>query len=139
MSLVDEKITLNKIQMDSNEDPTKIFDWIKAVETKFNTKIKQDELITVVLIQSPKECQAALTSEQWMKKGLDSDATLKDLKEVTKEHCKLLNCDKDEKEVAACATDNGNNKDDKRNNLRKHKKFTETCNNCGQDYRKERD
>ena len=87
MSLVDEKIALNQIRMDSNEDTIKIFDRIKEVEHKFNTKIKKEELIAIVLIQSPKEHRDALSSEQRMKKGLVIDATLKDLKEVMKEYC----------------------------------------------------
>ena len=52
VSLADRKIELNQIRTDSNEDPTKRFDRIKTVETKFNTKTKkinQEELIVVVL------------------------------------------------------------------------------------------
>ena len=41
MSLVDEKIALHKIKMGQNEDPVKLFDRIRAVETRFNTKSKR--------------------------------------------------------------------------------------------------
>ena len=41
MSLVDEKIVLNKIRMGQNEDPVKLFNRIVAVEIRFNTKTKK--------------------------------------------------------------------------------------------------
>ena len=66
MSLVGENIALNKIRMGQNEDLVKLFDRIRAVETRFNTKskkIKEDELIAVVLSQVPNACQAVLMSE----------------------------------------------------------------------------
>ena len=56
MSLVDEKVELNKIRMSPSEDPKNLFDWITAVETQFNTKrhkIKEEEKIAVVLSQVP--------------------------------------------------------------------------------------
>ena len=52
MSVVDENIALNQIRMGQNEDPVKLFDRIRAVETRFNAKskkIKEAELIAVVL------------------------------------------------------------------------------------------
>jgi len=55
MSLVDEKISLNKIRMGQNEDPKKLFEKIKAVETRFNTKTKkisEAKKIAVVLSQA---------------------------------------------------------------------------------------
>ena len=55
MSLVDEKIALNKIRMGQNEDPKKLFEKIKAVETRFNTKTKkisEAKKIAVVLSQA---------------------------------------------------------------------------------------
>ena len=61
MSLVDDKMALNKIRMGENENPTTLFDRVKAVETRFNSKtnkIKEEELIAVVLSQAPKACRA---------------------------------------------------------------------------------
>ena len=53
--------------MGQNEDPKKLFEKIKAVETRFNTKTKkisEAEKIAVVLSQAPLKYQAILTSEQ---------------------------------------------------------------------------
>ena len=41
MSLVDKRIELNKIKIGKNEHPKKLFNCIKAVETRFNTKTKK--------------------------------------------------------------------------------------------------
>ena len=113
-----------------------------AVENRFNTatsKIKQEELIAVVLSQAPKEYRAVLTSEQRMKKGLGHDVTLDNLKEIMQEHYKLLNCDGEEKEVAVYSADKGKKNHKRNNNRRRNKKFTGTCNNCRQHYHKEKD
>jgi len=132
MSLVDEKMALNKIRMGENEHPTKLFDRIKAVETRFNTKtnkIKEEELIAVVLSQAPKAYRAVLTSEQRMRKNLGIDVKVKDLKEVMVEHFKLLNGSEDNDDEIALYS-NLNEKKGKGRNRRK-KKFNGTCNNCG--------
>ena len=52
MSLADKKMALNKIHMGKNENPTTLFNRIKALETRFNSKtnkINEEELITIVL------------------------------------------------------------------------------------------
>ena len=85
MSLVDEKIALNKIRMGQNEDPKKLFEKIKAVETRFNTKTKkisEAEKIAVVLSQAPLKYQAILTSEQQLHKSLGTEVKLSHLQEV---------------------------------------------------------
>ena len=41
MTLVDERIELNKIKMKKREDPKKLFERIKAVETRFNAKMRK--------------------------------------------------------------------------------------------------
>ena len=85
MSQVDEKIALNKIRMSHNEHPTKLLDHIKAAETRFDAKtnkIKEEELIVVVLSQAPMSYRAVLTLEQRMRKDLGVNVKVKDLKEV---------------------------------------------------------
>ena len=92
MSLVDEKIALNKIRLSAKENPTKLFDRIKAVETRFNTKTtktKEECLISVALSQAPTVCHGVLASEQRMRKELGVSVEIKDLKEVTIEHHKI--------------------------------------------------
>ena len=54
ISLVDKKVALNKMCMNSNEDPKKLFERIKAVKVRCNTKIKKiskADKITIVLSQ----------------------------------------------------------------------------------------
>ena len=119
MSLVDEKIALHKIRMGQNKDPAKLFNRIVAVETRFNTKtkkIKEEELIAVVLSQAPKTYQAVLTAEQRMRKQLGVTVTVNDLKEVMKEHFKLLNCEENDKEVTLHVNDSEKKKSNNRNN-----------------------
>ena len=41
MSMVDERIALNNVKIEKNEDPSKLFERIKAVETKCNTKTRK--------------------------------------------------------------------------------------------------
>jgi len=70
MSLVDEKVALNKIRMSSSDEPSVLFDQITAVEVRYNTKTKkisEAEKIAVVLSQAPKMYQSVLTSEQRIK------------------------------------------------------------------------
>ena len=66
MSLVNEKVTLNKIYMGQNENHSKLFDRIKVVETYYNTKtkrIKEKESLVVIPSQALKKYQAVLTFE----------------------------------------------------------------------------
>ena len=64
---------------------------------------------------------------------------MKDLKEVIQEHYKLLNCDKDDKEVIVYMADRGKHNNNKKKNSLRNKKFTGMCNNCGEHYYKEND
>ena len=52
MSMVDERIALNNVKMKKKEDPAKLFERIKAVETKYNTKIRKisetDKIVIVI-------------------------------------------------------------------------------------------
>ena len=99
--MVDEKIELNKIHMSPSENPKCLFDKIKSVETRFNTKMyktKEEEKIAVVLSQAPLQCKSTLTNEQRIKKSLGFDVTMKDLREAMNQHFRLLNEHSDEKE-----------------------------------------
>ena len=148
MSLVDEKVALNKIRMSSTDEPKLLFDQIKAVEVQYNTKTKkiaEADKIAVVLSQAPKIYQSVITSEQRMKRALNIDVTLSDLKEVMEQHYRLLSSeDHEEKETALNVGDGGHrNGDNKRNNRngrnRRKKRFDGNCNNCGKRWHKAAD
>ena len=67
MAMVDERIALNEIKMKKNEDPSKLFERIKAVETKYNTKtrkISEADKIAVVISQALRAYRSILTAEQ---------------------------------------------------------------------------
>ena len=94
MSLVDEKVALNKIRMSSNEEPKQLFKRIKAVEVRYNAKTKklsEANKIAVVLSQAPAICKSVITAEQRLKCGLGIDSTMQDLREVMNEHYRLIN------------------------------------------------
>ena len=60
IELVFEIIGLKKIRMRKNEEPKKLFEYIKAVEKAHTTKKKktqESENIAIVLSQAPKEHQ----------------------------------------------------------------------------------
>ena len=56
--------------MKKNEDSKKLFEQIKEVETRCNTKIrkiKEEDKMAVVLSEAPVAYQAVLTAEQQVK------------------------------------------------------------------------
>ena len=65
MSLVDDWIALNYTSLKNHEDPKRLFEQIKELETSFNTKINkiiEVEKMGVVLSQAPVACHSALTN-----------------------------------------------------------------------------
>ena len=82
MAMVDERIALNSIKMKKGEDPSKLFERIKAVETKYNAKarkISETDKIAVVISQAPRAYGSIITAEQRVQK---SNLKLSDLQEA---------------------------------------------------------
>jgi len=148
MSLVNEKMALNDISMKKNQDSKSLFEQIKAVETRFNTKtrkISEADKIAIVLSKALKAYQSMLTIESRIQKVQGIDVTLKDLQEAIAEHYCLIsrdnNNDENEDKVALAYFDRKCNKCKKhgykatgcRNKIqpKKSKKFKYNCNNCG--------
>ena len=66
MNLVDEKVELNKIRINSTDDPKVLFDKITSVETRFSTKlhkIKEKDKIAIMLSQAPIQHESVLANE----------------------------------------------------------------------------
>ena len=65
-----------------------------------------------------------------MKSQLGVEVTVKDLKEVMKEHYKLLNWEENEDVIASHTNEHSKNKNSNENGRRRHKRFVGACNNC---------
>jgi len=160
MSLVDEKVALNKIRMSSNEEPKQLFERIKAVEVQYNTKTKkisEPDKIAVVLSQAPSMYKSVITAEQRLKRGLGIDVTMQDLREVMDEHYRLISGENEDNaeetalyyksgNAANTRNDQGGTRNrnyeknrNSRNYKRNGKRFTGTCNICGKQYHKAKD
>ena len=74
-----------------------------------------------------------------MRKQLGVTVTVNDLKEVMKEHYKLLNCEENDEEVTLHVNDSEKKKSNNRNNRHRQKKFNGPYNNCGMNGHKMRD
>jgi hypothetical protein len=67
MTRVELRTRLNKITMKRGDDPRVIFEQLSAVKNMYNTatsKIKEEDLIAVVIAAAPKDYQGVLTNEQ---------------------------------------------------------------------------
>jgi len=143
MALVDERIALNKISMKKKEDPKKLFERIKEVETRYNTKtrkIKEEDKMAVVLSEAPAAYQAVLTAEQRAK---GTALTMDDLQEAMGQHYRMISHkeDKDDEddELVLSYFDGKCNKYKKHGHRAKDcrakkthkKKFNGACNECG--------
>ena len=81
-SLAHERMALNYANMKNHEESKRLFERIKAVETRFNTKtnkMTEADKIAVVLSQSPVAFQSVLTNESRTMKGQNKVLTMKDL------------------------------------------------------------
>ena len=93
MSLIDEKVALAKIRMNNADEPKVLFNQIKVVEVRCDTKTKNiSELdkMAVVLSQAPASYMSVITAETRMRRGLGIDIAMQDLQEVIDEHHRLL-------------------------------------------------
>jgi hypothetical protein len=67
MTRVELRHQLNKVTMKQDADPATLFEQLSAIENRYNTasrKIKEEDLIAVVIDAAPEQYQSLLTNEQ---------------------------------------------------------------------------